>query len=90
MKGNKVEKGDYYNFEALNLPERSPSADIAKIHSTLQKKRYYVTQHLSCKHVRWNNNKEKGQSKFICPGKVYRRDDDDATHSHQFMQIEVL
>ena len=28
--------------------------------------------------------------KIICPGKVFRRDDDDATHSHQFMQIEGL
>jgi len=28
--------------------------------------------------------------KIICPGVVYRRDDDDATHSHQFMQIEGL
>ena len=28
--------------------------------------------------------------KVICPGKVYRRDDDDATHSHQFMQVEGL
>ncbi|MFA7156073.1 MAG: phenylalanine--tRNA ligase subunit alpha, partial [Bacilli bacterium] len=28
--------------------------------------------------------------KILCPGKVYRRDDDDATHSHQFMQIEGL
>ena len=28
--------------------------------------------------------------KVICPGKVYRRDDDDATHSHQFMQAEGL
>ena len=26
--------------------------------------------------------------KILCPGKVYRRDDDDATHSHQFMQFE--
>ena len=28
--------------------------------------------------------------RVICPGKTYRRDDDDATHSHQFMQIEGL
>ena len=28
--------------------------------------------------------------KIICPGKVFRRDDDDATHSHQFMQCEGL
>ena len=32
----------------------------------------------------------KGPIKIICPGKVYRRDNDDATHSHQFMQIEGL
>lgn len=32
----------------------------------------------------------KGPVKIICPGKVYRRDNDDATHSHQFMQIEGL
>ena len=36
--------------------------------------------------------KRKGQGpvKIICPGKVYRRDSDDATHSHQFTQIEGL
>jgi phenylalanyl-tRNA synthetase alpha chain len=28
--------------------------------------------------------------KIVCPGKVYRRDNDDATHSHQFMQLEGL
>ena len=28
--------------------------------------------------------------RMICPGKTYRRDNDDATHSHQFMQIEGL
>ena len=28
--------------------------------------------------------------KMICPGKTYRRDDDDMTHSHQFAQIEGL
>ena len=35
-------------------------------------------------------NVDKTPVKIICPGKVYRRDDDDATHSHQFMQIEGL
>ena len=35
-------------------------------------------------------NKEKTPIRMICPGKTYRRDDDDATHSHQFMQIEGL
>ena len=35
-------------------------------------------------------NKEKKPIRMICPGKTYRRDDDDATHSHQFTQIEGL
>ena len=35
--------------------------------------------------------KKKGEAiRIICPGKVFRRDNDDATHSHQFMQIEGL
>ncbi|MEG0450456.1 MAG: phenylalanine--tRNA ligase subunit alpha, partial [Lysinibacillus sp.] len=34
---------------------------------------------------------KKGEAiRIICPGKVFRRDNDDATHSHQFMQIEGL
>ena len=36
------------------------------------------------------SNQEKGPIRIICPGKTYRRDDDDATHSHQFTQIEGL
>ena len=35
-------------------------------------------------------NLEKGPIRIICPGKVYRKDDDDMTHSHQFTQIEGL
>ena len=38
-----------------------------------------------------NFARSKGEPvKILCPGKVYRRDDDDATHSHQFMQFEGL
>ena len=37
-----------------------------------------------------DGSKRKRPIKMICPGKVYRRDDDDATHSHQFTQIEGL
>ena len=35
-------------------------------------------------------NEEKEPIRIICPGKTYRRDDDDATHSHQFSQMEGL
>lgn len=86
--GTEVEK-DYYNFEALNLPKDHPARDMQDT--------FYITEetllrtHTSSVQARtMENNKEKGPIKIICPGKVYRRDDDDATHSHQFMQIEGL
>ncbi|MGL4820370.1 MAG: phenylalanine--tRNA ligase subunit alpha [Bacilli bacterium] len=80
---------DYYNFEALNLPKGHPARDMQDS--------FYITEetlmrtHTSPVQARtMEANTEKGPIKIICPGKVYRRDDDDATHSHQFMQIEGL
>ncbi|MEK3881842.1 phenylalanine--tRNA ligase subunit alpha [Paenibacillus sp. PL2-23] len=80
---------DYYNFEALNLPKNHPARDMQDS--------FYVTDeilmrtHTSPVQVRTMKAKE-GMTpvKVICPGKVYRRDDDDATHSFQFNQIEGL
>ncbi|SFS72646.1 phenylalanine--tRNA ligase subunit alpha [Marininema halotolerans] len=80
---------DRYNFEALNLPQDHPARDMQDS--------FYITPeillrtHTSPVQVRTMEEKE-GQVpvKIICPGKVYRRDDDDATHSHQFYQVEGL
>ncbi|MDG0057202.1 phenylalanine--tRNA ligase subunit alpha [Priestia sp. P5] len=86
--GPEVEQ-DYYNFEALNLPKGHPARDMQDT--------FYITEetllrtHTSTVQARvMNKNEGKEPVKIICPGKVYRRDDDDATHSHQFMQIEGL
>lgn len=80
---------DYYNFEALNLPKGHPARDMQDS--------FYVTENLLLRThtspVQARTMKEyKGKKavKMICPGKVYRRDTDDATHSHQFTQIEGL
>jgi phenylalanyl-tRNA synthetase alpha chain len=86
--GPEVE-GDYYNFEALNLPKDHPARDMQDS--------FYITDeillrtHTSPVQVR-TMEKMKGEVpvKIICPGRVFRRDDDDATHSHQFTQIEGL
>jgi phenylalanyl-tRNA synthetase alpha chain len=86
--GPEVER-DYYNFEALNLPKDHPARDMQDS--------FYITEeilmrtHTSPVQVR-TMEKMKGRVpvKIICPGKVYRRDDDDATHSHIFTQIEGL
>jgi len=80
---------DYYNFEALNLPKGHPARDMQDS--------FYITNdlllrtHTSPVQARTMgalNGKE--PVRMICPGKVYRRDSDDATHSHQFTQIEGL
>jgi phenylalanyl-tRNA synthetase alpha chain len=86
--GPEVEK-DYYNFEALNLPKDHPARDMQDS--------FYITEETLLRtqtspiQAREMQKKAgKGPIKIICPGKVYRRDNDDATHSHQFMQIEGL
>ncbi len=86
--GPEVEK-DYYNFEALNLPKGHPARDMQD--SFYISEETLMRTHTSPVQARtMEANVEKGPIKIICPGKVYRRDDDDATHSHQFMQIEGL
>ena len=85
--GPEVEK-DYYNFEALNLPKGHPARDMQDS--------FYISEdillrtHTSPVQARTMEAKGGAPIKIICPGKVYRRDSDDATHSHQFTQIEGL
>lgn len=91
--GYRIEEGpevesDLYNFEMLNLPIGHPAREMQD--SFYINPSYLLRTHTSPVQVR-TLLKEKGEPvKIICPGKVYRRDDDDATHSHQFMQIEGL
>lgn len=85
--GPEVEE-DLYNFEMMNLPKDHPARDMQDS--------FYITPnillrtHTSPVQAR-TMLKAKGKPiKVVCPGKVYRRDNDDATHSHQFMQLEGL
>ena len=85
--GPEVEE-DLYNFELLNLPKDHPARDMQDT--------FYINPnillrtHTSPVQARTMLAKKGKPIKVICPGKVYRRDDDDATHSHQFMQVEGL
>ncbi|MCK0471373.1 phenylalanine--tRNA ligase subunit alpha [Halalkalibacter sp. APA_J-10(15)] len=80
---------DYYNFEALNLPKDHPARDMQD--SFYFTEELLLRTHTSPVQARTMEQHEgRGPVKVICPGKVFRRDDDDATHSHQFMQIEGL
>lgn len=92
--GYKVAEGpevelDYYNFEAMNFPKGHPARDMQD--SFYISEEIMLRTHTSPVQTRTMEKHEgKGPVKIICPGKVYRRDNDDATHSHQFMQIEGL
>ena len=89
VEGNEIEE-DKYNFEMLNMPKNHPARDM-------QDTFYFNAEELLRTHTSPNqartmeNNVDKTTPiRMICPGKCYRRDEDDATHSHQFMQVEGL
>src|SRR5690554_4596012 len=80
---------DLFNFEMMNLPKGHPARDMQDS--------FYITEDLLLRTQTSPvqarvilSSKGQGPLKMICPGKVYRRDDDDVTHSHQFYQIEGL
>ena len=81
---------DKYNFEMLNIPKGHPARD-AQDTFYLEGEEILLRSQTSPVQVRTLLKGEgKTPIRMICPGKTYRRDDDDATHSHQFMQIEGL
>ena len=88
VEGPEVEL-DFYNFERANIPQGHPARDM-------QDTFYVDTERLLRTHttaIQTRTLEDLHDSlpiKVICPGKTYRRDDDDATHSHQFIQMEGL
>lgn len=88
VEGPEIES-DLYNFELLNLPKGHPARDTQDS--------FYITEEMLLRTQTspvqartMLENEEKTPIRIICPGKTYRKDDDDATHSHQFTQIEGL
>ena len=78
-------------FQKLNLPKGHPARDAQDtFYLKDEYENYLLRTQTSTAQVRaMEANKDKGPLRIVCPGKVYRRDED-ATHSHQFMQIEGL
>ena len=90
--GYSVENGpeiesDFYNFESLNIPKDHPARDMQDtfyINNNL-----LLRTHTSPVQVRYLENNPP-PTRIIAPGRVYRRDAVDATHSPVFNQVEVL
>ena len=78
---------DYYNFQALNVPEDHPARDMQDT--------FYMAENLllrtqtSAAQAR-TMEERKPPIRIICPGRVYRADEVGATHSPVFHQIEGL
>ena len=87
--GPEVEK-DEYNFEMLNLPKGHPARDAQDTFYVKGEELLLRSQTSPVQIRSMLAGKGEAHIRMICPGKTYRRDDDDATHSHQFMQIEGL
>jgi phenylalanyl-tRNA synthetase alpha chain len=81
-------ENDHYNFEMMNLDKDHPARAMQD--SFYVDENTLLRTHTSPVQARTMLEKKGKPLRIICPGKVYRRDDDDPTHSHQFMQIEGL
>jgi phenylalanyl-tRNA synthetase alpha chain len=78
---------DYYNFTALNIPPHHPARDMQDTFY-LRDGRLLRT-HTSPVQIRYLENNPP-PVRIVAPGRVYRRDAVDATHSPMFHQVEVL
>ena len=86
-KGPEVDK-DHYVFELLNIPKDHPARDMQ---DTLYiDSETLLRSHTSAVQAHVMEKANGKPIKIICPGKTFRRDDDDMTHSHQFAQVEGL
>lgn len=78
---------DYYNFEALNTPPDHPARDMQD--TFYLPGDFLLRTHTSSVQIRYMENHEP-PIRVVAPGRVYRRDTVDATHSAVFHQIELL
>ena len=81
-------ESDFYNFEQLNIPKNHPARDMQD--SLYLSDSLLLRTHntgVSARMLEKHANKE-----FACftIGKVYRNDEDDQTHSHQFSQLDLI
>lgn len=86
--GPEIER-DYFNFEALNLPKDHPARDMQDS--------FYITDEILMRSQTspvqartMQRNEPNAPIRMIAPGRVYRRDEYDATHSPMFTQVEGL
>lgn len=87
-------ENDFFNFQALGMPPEHPARDMQDtfyINTTMlnTNETLLLRTHTSAVQIR-EMEKRKPPFKIVCPGRVYRKDDVDATHYPVFHQCEIL
>mmetsp|Transcript_119286 Transcript_119286/g.345021 ORF Transcript_119286/g.345021 Transcript_119286/m.345021 type:complete len:626 (+) Transcript_119286:205-2082(+) len=82
-------ESDYYCFEALNCPKDHPARDMQDTFYLTPDLETMLRTHTSAVQIR-QLEKRQPPLRIVAPGRVYRRDDIDATHSLMFHQVEIL
>lgn len=82
-------ESDYYCFEALNCPKDHPARDMQDTFYLDKDMELMLRTHTSSVQIR-QLEKRKPPLRIVAPGRVFRRDDIDATHSLMFHQVEIL
>ncbi|HIG85685.1 MAG TPA: phenylalanine--tRNA ligase subunit alpha [Planctomycetes bacterium] len=80
---------DWYNFEALNIPADHPARDSQDTFYCDEQGRLVLRTHTSPVQVR-AMERMAPPFRLVCPGKVFRHENTDATHEHTFHQMEGL
>jgi phenylalanyl-tRNA synthetase alpha chain len=82
---------DYHCFEALNMPPGHPARDMQDTFYLAGGGGVVLRTHTSSAQIRYMlANRHPPEVRIICPGKVFRRDNPDLTHSPVFHQVEAL
>ncbi|XKW59352.1 phenylalanine--tRNA ligase subunit alpha [Candidatus Phytoplasma australasiaticum] len=79
---------DLYNFELMNISKNHPARDMQDSFYLDHKKETLLRTHVSSMQIKAMLQNPNKPLKIISSGNVYRRDKDDATHSHQFTQLD--
>lgn len=87
VSGNEVVT-DEFNFQRLNIPQNHPARNMQD--SFFINQEWMLRTHCTVTTAQKINNNLDEDIRILSYGNVYRKDDDDATHSHQFTQIDFV
>ena len=79
-------ENDYYNFEQLNIPKNHPARDMQD--TLYLNDNILLRTHNTGITARMLERYQNCEFSYFTIGKVYRNDEDDQTHSHQFTQVD--